>query len=171
MQTIIDKTKKSSKYSNSISIFIGFLTNPSSSWLLMSTLQLIYFIPISKYQLTPAVNKFCEAISQYNIYPNVPELLISEYSLPDSNDNARKIGIKTTDIWINLGSEISLFIALVFLWPVCYLISKFEIECLKNLLASILNLYSYYFFIRFWLQNHLIIGFYSMLSVESVQIT
>ena len=170
LRNIIEKTKKSSKISASISIMISIITNPSSAWLLINTLQLIYFMPLSKKSLSPAVDKFCEAVSQYNIIPNAVELLFSKPSQYPAIDQAAKIGIDTSLIWINIGSEITLMCALLVAYPFIWVLLKLKLKFITQKLNSLLQLYKFSIFLRFWLQNHLIIGLYSIINIESVNL-
>ena len=168
-ENIIDKTKKTAKYSNSVSIFLSMFANPSTAWLLINTLQIIYFLPLSQAPLSPAVDEFCKAVSEYSLVPNVPELIFKDSHSSMLDEQAKKIGITSSLIWINIGSELTLLVSLLILWLIFWIVSKFDINLCKMKLTSILSSYKYSVFLRFWLQNHLIIGIYSFIHKNTLQ--
>ena len=170
IENMIETIKKSSKISNSIAILLSFIGNPSLAWLLISTLQIIYLMPLSEVSLTPAVNKFCKTVSQYNIIFNTFELFIDKNAVDPPFDPASKIGIESAVVLINIGSELTLLIILIIVWPFLKILSFYEITKIDAKLKELISSYKFSIFIRFWLQNHLIIGVYSLINLKSVNL-
>ena len=136
--------------------------------MLINTLQIIYFIPLSRNPLTPAVVRFCLSVTDYNIVPNIPEIYIENNSTSLPFKEAKDIGIDSSLFLINFGSEITLLsLALLFL-PIYLIFTIFKFNCLKKFLTFCQKNLKYSFFIRFWLQNHLLLGVYAYLNFDAV---
>ena len=168
MNKIIKNSKMITQILNPTSIFLSLLTNPSFAWLLINTLKIIYFIPLSRNPLTPAVVRFCRSVTDYNIMPNIPELYIKNNSTTLPFKEARDIGIDSSIVLINLESEITLLSLVVLTLPLILILAIFKLNCLNKFLILCRKNLRYSFFIRFWLQNHLILGVYSFLNFKAV---
>ena len=168
LKQLITQAQKSSKTSNSVSILLSLLTNPSSAWLLMNTIQLLKFLPLSQIPLTPAVEQYCQAIGEFNIIPNLPEFLSSSDNSSAPSNLNKKIGIKSKIIWINIGSELSLLFGLIILLPFLIILKRFHLKYLSKYVNLVLSKYKYSIFIRFWLQVHLLVGVFGFIGFDSV---
>ena len=115
------------------------------------------------------MNKFCKAISGYYSIPNIFEFFIDKNLIDPPFEQAIKIGIESSVLLINIGSELTLLLTLLISWPLLRLIYSLKILYLNKKLDQLLGLFKYSVFIRFWLQNHLIIGIYSLINLKLVK--
>ena len=168
IKKVLKSVSKTSQSSNSISIIFSLLSNPSAAWLLINTLQMTSFIPLSKNPLTPATTEFCKAISKTGLIPNLPELILDKNSSTVPFAQARKIGIETSVVFINIGTEITILLVTLGLYPIILIISLIQFKLISQKIQKIKDDYRYNFFIRFWIQIHLPIGIYSIINFESV---
>ena len=102
---------------------------------------------------------------------NLPKMFYNNKSLSLNHSKARAVGIYISDIWINLGSDITLLIGIIVLFPFVLLISKLKIRYLSNKFQKIKDYYRYSIFLRFFIQKNLAIGIFSFICFESVSNT
>ena len=171
MKKIIKKTESASSSMNFGTICLALLSNPSAAWVLLNTIQLIYFLPIGQNSLTPGSIELCKAIGNFNGKMNLPKMFYNNKSLSLNHSKARAVGIYISDIWINLGSDITLLIGIIVLFPFVLLISKLKIRYLSNKFQKIKDYYRYSIFLRFFIQKNLAIGIFSFICFESVSNT
>ena len=113
MKIIIEKAESASSTMNIASISLALISNPSAAWVLLNTILIIYFLPLSYQVLTPGIIKICKAMSNLQGNINVPKMILDSQSSRNILKNARKIGIHSSNIFINLGSDITLLIGIM----------------------------------------------------------
>ena len=143
-------------------------SNPSAGWVLMNSIYMIYFLPLSREPLTTTSTKFCASIGNFKSFFNIAELFLDEDNNEQTFDELRKVGIKTSNFWINTGAYFTFLLGITLASPFIFLISKLKIPIISLKTKEIFLNYKYSFFIRFWLQNYLIIGVYSLISLTLV---
>ena len=168
MKILIKKTESTSLSLNIGTISLALLSNPSAAWVLLTTIQFLYFLPLGQSSLTHGSVKLCKAIGKFNGKMNLPKMLYKENSLSLPSSKAREIGIDTSDFWINLGSDITLLIGIIVLFPFVLLLSKLKIRFLSSKFQKIKEYYRYSVFLRFFIQKNLAIGIFSFICFESV---
>ena len=103
LKALLSKTKSTSQGVVSSSIGLSIVSNPSTAWTLINTLQFINYLPLNNQKLTPTIYKFCTAIGDYNWLPNVAEYVFTSSSSSKPFDEASRIGIETSVFFINTG--------------------------------------------------------------------
>ena len=161
-------TESANKISSVVIISLALVSNPSAAWVLLNTMQFIYFLPISHYPFTPTAIKFCKAIGKFDTKTNVPKVIMNKKSLSVPMIQARKIGIQSSSLWINLGSDVTLLAGVCILFPIVYLLSRTNLGKFSQKVKEIKKNYRYSLFIRFFLQKSLAIGMFSFLCFNSV---
>ena len=154
--------------SSFLAILLSLLSNPSTAWLLLNTIQIIHFLPLSKFDLTTTSVRICKTFGQFNLIPNLPELILNPNCSTMSSELADKIGIQTTNFWINVGSEVTFLLGMIVLLPVLLVIKRYNLGFISKKVNDVVIDYRYSVFIRFWLQSHLAVGVYSLINFESV---
>ena len=119
---------------------MSLLGNPSIAWLLINSAQIINFLPLSKLFFTPASVKFCKALGDFNLIPNLPELFLNPNYIEKPSDSAISIGIDTSDLWIYIGFEVTLIFGILVMHPILVFFKIFKISIisaeLKNRLSD-----------------------------------
>jgi hypothetical protein len=165
---IIKKVRTVGQSSSLISFCLAMLTNPSAGWVLQNNIQMIAFLPLSSNPLTPAVNQFCKALINFYSPVNLPSRYLNKDLTSSPSIQAKKIGIKTIDLWINIGTYITIFVGILLLFPIVLLISKLNLGKISQKFQEFKFKYKFSVFLRFWLQSQLVIGFFTFLNFESV---
>ena len=81
---------------------------------------------------------------------------------------AENYGINTSVFWINMGPNATTFLCFIFMIPVVYVLSKSKIAKIAMRFGNIWKNYQFGFFLRYWIQCYLDIGFYSIIQLQSV---
>ena len=168
IRKVIERVEESSETSTFTFIALAFIGNPSAAWVLINTIQMIYFLPFGQSPLTPASIKICKSLGKFNGQYNAAKYIFGKSSLESTNTVAKKLGIESSEFFMNFGSNISILVAIIFLYPLVFGLSKSRFGRISEKIKDIEANYKYSFFIRFWLQNILPIGFFSILCYFSV---
>ena len=166
-QTIIKNVEESTYSSNIISFSFSMFTNPSAGWVLLNSVRSIYFLPLSKTSLTPTAYSFCKAIG--NSKSNFNLFTLFKISSKDDKifEGAKKLGIESTFLWINLGSDLTILFIVILIYPALKFLKNIKKFSIDTKVLKILSLYKYAFFIRFYIQSSLIIGIYAFIGFET----
>ena len=150
------------------SIAIAIVSNPAAGWAMLNTIQLITYMPINSNHFPLAVKKFCGALGGFSFIPNLSSYLFNEDSADPPYKEARDYGITTSVFWINIGPSATIFIGMLALWPLFWIITKFNLGKISEKLMKILSNYRYSVFLRFLAQAYLDIGLFSLIQMKSV---
>ncbi|OMJ72117.1 hypothetical protein SteCoe_29526 [Stentor coeruleus] len=167
IQNLALTTKAVSQIAVSSSIGMAITSNPAAAWAMMNTIQLITYLPINDNSLTPGVREFCVSIGEYNLVPSPMYDIFNGNSSSEPYSEAKIYGFKTSVFWINFGPTAVTFLAFFTLLPFLCLISKTKIGTIAMKFDKILSNYKYGFFIRFWIQAYLDVGFFSLIQLKS----
>ena len=154
----------------SISIGSAITSNPAAAWALINTIQVVTYLPINSNSLTPGLQAFCTGLGQFNLLPNPMTYAFNISDTSPPYTEATNYGINSSMFWVNMGQNISLFLALVAIWPFLFLLSKLKLGRIAMKFGNILENYRYGLFLRFWIQSYLDVGFYSLIQVKSVRV-
>lgn len=169
-KTITKSVSSLSKAVTTISLGCGFISNPSSAWALINTIQLISYIPLGSNPLTPKIITFLGSFGQYNFVPNVGYFIFSPNSSSEPYFEARRFGFQSSVFWLNTGSLFSPFFAILALWPLIWVLNKHKIFGMRKI-GKILENYKYSFLLRFLLQAYLDIGICAIIQIRAVLYT
>ena len=168
MKIVIDTVESASSTMNIAAISLALISNPSAAWVLLNTILIIYFLPLGYQILTPGIVKICKAMSNLQGNTNILTMIFNIDNSSNLLNNAKKIGINSSSILVNLGSDVTLFLAIVISYPFVLLLSKYNLGFLREKFLVIKKCYKYSLFIRFLIQRNLQIGIFSLMSFESV---
>ena len=169
IKALIENFDSTSKAMVTTSIGISIVSNPAAAWAMIGTLQLLPYIPLSKYYNDEATIKFFTSAGGFNLIPNVMVYVFDMNSSSVPYERAKIIGIETSVFWINFGKIILLLLILICLWPFVTVASMWKIGKLTLKLLKFLKNYKYSLFLRFWIQAYLDIGVYSIIQLKSVK--
>ena len=167
-KAIIDKSEAASQSVSTTSILIAIISNPSAAWTLISTIQLVALLPLSKNALPATITQICKAIRTYNMFPNIFTLWIDKNASSPPYSQARKIGIKSSIFLLNAGADITVFIVFLCFLPLVLVLSHINLGKISSKLREKLHIYRYDIIIRFWIQTYLNFGIFAMVNHESV---
>ena len=165
---MIQIVEDSSKSSNSISFFLSMFSNPSAGWVLMNSIYMIYFLPLSREPLTTTSTKFCASIGNFKSSANIAKFIFNENYNEQTFGQVKEVGIITSNFWINFGSHLTIFLVILIALPLLLIMYKLKLPKISLRADEMLSKYKYSYFIRFWLQNHFIIGVYSLICLTLV---
>ena len=148
----------------------SIISNPSAAWTLISTIQLVSFLPLSKNPLPATMNQYCTAIGSYNMIPNIFESWIDKNTSTAPFHEATKIGIKSSIFILNAGSDLTILIIFLSFLPFIVMFSSTELGKITLKFKEKLHEYRYDIFIRFWMQTYLNFGIFAIINYESVRI-
>lgn len=168
LKSLYEKTKAVSNSLSSFSLLSSIVSNPAASWGILSTLQIIPYIPIVKSETSTNIEKFCLSIGNYNVIPNVMEYVFESSSASEPSEEAKKIGFTSSLFFINSGQIVVIFIANILLWPILKFFSLISLGVMTLKFKKLLRNYKYSFFIRFWIQSSLDVGFFAIIQLKSV---
>ena len=159
--------KPISQASTSTSVGLSIISNPASAWVLINTLQLIIYLPISSNNLSQNLRDFCASFGDFNLLPNLFLYMFSESSSSRPSKNEREVGIDTSVFFINAGKNFTLLISFVFLYPLIFILWKLQLGKLSQRLLKILKNYKYGIFIRYLIQSYLDLLIFSIIQIRS----
>lgn len=168
-RNLFEKSTAASKSVITFSILSSVISNPAAAWALVSTLQIIPYIPIVKSGATSNIKVFCSAMGNFNMLPNVVEYIFDSNSASGPFEEAQNIGFTSSLFFINFGKQILIFIGTLLIWPIVKLFQIINLGMLSSKIKKILKNYKYSFFIRFWIQSILDVGFYAIIQLKSVK--
>ena len=150
------------------SIGAAIVSNPAAAWALINSIQIVAYLPISSNPLTPGIQAFCTGIGAYNLMPNLMAYIFKVNDTSPPYLEAGNYGINTSVFWINMGPNITAFLGCLVVMPVVYLLSKIKIAKIAMRFGDILKNYKFGFFLRFWIQCYLDIGFFAIIQLKAV---
>ncbi|OMJ67888.1 hypothetical protein SteCoe_34826 [Stentor coeruleus] len=166
IQVIVETSKASSQIAVSSSLGMSITSNPAAAWAMINTIQLITYLPLNNNPLTAGIKKFCVSIGKYNIVPSPMHAFFNANSSSEPYSEAKIYGFKTSVFWINFGPSTVILVVSILLIPYIYLASKIKMSE-KMKFDKLLSSYKYGFFLRFWIQSYLDVGFFSLIQLKS----
>ena len=166
LNDLIDSTKALAQGATISAVSASF-SNPSSLWILLNTLQLITYCPLSTAKMTPAMKKLCRSLADIKLSPNFLSFVIKN----DTNEPLTKelidCGIDSWDFWLNSGQNLTIFVFFLLLWPILHCISTIKVNWISKRFRILSMSYRYGYFIRFWIQGYLDFGIFALLSLTN----
>jgi hypothetical protein len=144
---------------------ISLMSNPASAWILVNTLQLISYLPISSNFMTTNIKNFCTALAGFNILPNPISYMFDEDASDPPNDDLQSAGIETSVFWVNAGQNASVLILMIILCPFIVMLSKVPLTEMSLKLQRILKNYRYGLFLRYWIQAYLDLAIFALVQM------
>ena len=169
IKEFISTFKSTAKIVVTTSIGISIVSNPAAAWALIGTLQLLPYIPLSKFYKDKGTTEFFTSSGELISLPNIMVYVFDKNSSQLTYDRAKLIGIETSVFWINIGGIILPLILLLCAWPLMHYISHHSTGKLKSILRKLSNNYKFSVFFRFWVQAYLDIGVFSIIQLKSVK--
>lgn len=169
---IVNKAKIAAKAASQVvvgaSLGASLISNPSAAWILINTIEVISYIPLSDPPLSDRLIGFFQGIGSFNPTPNFAEDIFDSNSTETPYYEAYKYGFSTSVFLLNTSPTLAVFFIVCFCWPLLLLFSKLEIGKISIKMIKILSNYKYSFFLRFWAQSFLIITLSAIIQIRSV---
>ena len=144
----------------------AMVSNPAACWILINTIQIISFLPLSAVNFSEDIIEFIQAIGGYSVIPNWIALFFNKDASGEPSDRAKILGVKSSVFWVNFGSSLLLLMAYIVFAPFIYLgmwVPKVYKYC-ENWIRN----YKYNLFLRFWIEVYLEIGIFALIQIEAV---
>ena len=167
LDSLIKSSKPIAQTATTSAIGISIVSNPASAWVLINTLQLIMYIPISQNKLTDNIKNFCTSLSDFNLLPNPMQYIFSRSSSSKPSKNQLTTGIDSSVFWYNCGQNVSLLIFFIILYPFIHFLSKLTYGKLALTFMKLLKNYKYGLFLRYWIESYLDLGFFSLIQLRA----
>ena len=148
------------------SIGTSMVSNPSALWSLLSTIQLIIFMPLNSVPYPDKLKKISGSLITYNIIPNVFTYIVGPNCTSTPYKEAYDYGILTSVFLINTGPLFFLFMFSAISMGVFILITRLPFANEKMMMIK--SKYKYNLLIRFWIQSYLEFGVYAIIQLKSV---
>ena len=145
----------------------SMVSNPASCWVLINTIQIIIYLPLSPLKYPSKILEFLQALAGYSIVPNLMEFLFDSEASSHPTQRIERVGLSTTVFWINIGQNFVMLLFNLILWPFLFFGSK--LPYVSNFCLNLLLNYRYNLFIRFWVEVYLELGLFSMIQIQSVR--
>ena len=142
-------------------------SNPSGFWLMLNTLQLLTYIPLSNNPLTPGLKGFFKGLNLAINVPSVFDTLIEESESPNTEKQSNEYGFKSKFFLINAGLTVMIFCFLLVMWPFIWMFSECKVAWIQKLCNSLLEKFKFSLFIRLWIQRYLDIAIPCFIQLSS----
>ena len=150
-----------------LSFLSSTLSNSSPTWVLLSTIQIISYMPLANLDFSSNILEFLHALSRYSIIPNIMKGSFDSDSSTEASEREQRSGIKSTVLWINLGQSFTLFISYITLIP--FAIIGSWLPYVSGFCYKVLQNYQFRFFFRFWIQFYLDFGVFALIQLKAVR--
>ena len=148
----------------------ALVSNPSNLWILLGTIQIISYIPLSNTPLPMDLRNFLLGMGNLNLIKNPMTLMFTGNIPGETYLEASEYGFSNSLFVYNAGTYILSFLGFVAIIPCIYLLSKITHGYLGVQCEKILKNYKYSFFLRFWLQGYLDLGVFAIVEIKSFMI-
>lgn len=147
------------------SLATSIMSNPSTLWSILNTVQLIIYMPLNSVPHSDKLKKISASLLNYNLIPNVFKSFIDKNCTTIPYNQAYEFGIKSSVFILNLGSMIIIFFSLLILSilgiPIIKLVFK------SRRFQSLSSVWGYKSLMRFWIQSYLEFGIFSFIQLKS----
>jgi hypothetical protein len=150
----------------STAIGTSIVSNPSALWSLLSTIQLITFMPLNAVAYPDKLRNISSSFIDYNMVPNLFKLIFNPNSTSVPYENALNYGIESSVLLINTGPMFGLLTLSAFFLIIFLLITRLPIKSEKIILMK--SKYKYNLLLRFWIQSYLEFGLFAIIQLKSV---
>ena len=130
-------------------------SNPSGLWLMVNTIQLLTYIPISSNPLTPSLRGFFKGLNLAIKIPSIFDILIKENESPNPNKYSSDYGFESGLFLINAGFTVMILCILLVMWPFFWVLSRSRILCFQKVCKFLLEKYKFTLLLRLWIQSYL----------------
>lgn len=158
--------KSTTKSVMTVTFASAMVSNPAACWILINTIQIIAYMPLTLLDYPSNILDFIQAIGDYSIIPNFMPKILNKDSSSQPIKRLQKSGIKSSVFWVNAGPNTIILLLYIALSPFIYLGSKLPYTHEKC--QEMLNSFKYNLFIRFWTETYLEFGLFSLIQIESV---
>lgn len=168
VESSINNTSVGVKVAISASITSAFISNPASTWVLISSIQLLSYIPLGNTEITSKIKELFSGLMSPNIFPNPFSGFIQLPQTLKAYPEAFHYGIETDSFIYNTGFLILNFFVILGVLPLIILISKIKIRFIQTKCDTLLHNYRYSVFLRYWIQSYLDLGIFAVINLRSV---
>ena len=149
-----------------IAIALASLSNPSSLWAMLNTIQLIYYMPLNSVPYTDLLRETTDSLIDYSIVPNIFSIVSCPAATSPPSKNVKRFGIKSSVLLLNSGpiwlSFISSLISITFI----FILTKILDSSIK--LKKLYSKLKFNLLIRFWIEAYLDLGLLAFIQTTSV---
>jgi hypothetical protein len=138
----------------------------SSAWVLINSIQIIGFIPMTNVELLIGLSSFLKSVLDLKSIPNLFKYFISDDS-PLNFQSARRVGKHSSLFLVNGGQLITILLLMLALWPGIYFTSKAPYAKMARRLCEVSANYKWSFFIRFVIEGYLQLTFAALLQLHN----
>lgn len=169
LASVANATEAAAQIAVASSLGTAIVSNPTAAWTLINTIQIISYIPLNSNTMPDGLKAFITGLGGYTgIIPNPFIFIFDSGTSTSPYLEARNFGTNTSVFWINIGPAMTTFLLIVSMWPIFYLLSKFQLGKISLKIFKLLGNYRYNFFLRFWTQAYLDVGFAALIQLRSV---
>jgi hypothetical protein len=136
----------------------------SSAWIMISSLQLLQYIPVMHLNLPLPLQELFRNLT-FNFLPNPFPYLIHSGS---ATGPAKRMSFDTNNFVLNFGDIASVLIVGMLMWPVCLLVSELDFQGLTPSCRRAASNYKWNFFIRFIVEGYCELIFTSVVQLLSL---
>lgn len=149
-------------------LVVGLISSPSFLWALMNTKDILAYLPLNRIPYTERVVEAFPTVGTLNFAYNPGKYIFTLSSSPEPYLEARHFGIKTTYFLHNCGMWFTFLILYVSVIPIIYIGTHIKKDFISKKCETLLSNYRYSFFLRFWVQGYMNLGFLSIVQLRSV---
>jgi len=157
------KTKQAIKVSEAATLIVlgialaaSFLNpNPAGLWSVVNTLQILSYIPIAAYSLSPMLYGFFRAMKDIIPVPNVFEYILDGNSFKNQHKSSYDYGLESSYIFLTTGESLTMLLGVLLLLPFIWMFSKCGFRRIRRFFAKTLREYRYGVMVRFWIEAFL----------------
>ncbi|CAG9335769.1 unnamed protein product [Blepharisma stoltei] len=150
-----------------LNLAVSFFTpNPSGFWSMISIMQVIYYLGLSKIPMSESFASFLEDLNAVRYFPNLFSAFIDYDEGISPYDEAVKFNYKSDIAFLNAGSDLTIFIITSVACIFIYAMIKISNSYISGALSAIFKYFKYSIFLRFWIQTYLDVGIAAILSLS-----
>ena len=144
----------------------AMVSNPASCWILLNTLQIIIYLPLSPINFSVNILEFLQSIAGYSVLPNIMEFIFDTDSSSKPIDRFKRVGLKSSVFLINFGQSLFVLIVNIGIFPLILIGAR--LPYVSEICTQLMKNYRYNLFIRFWIETYLELGLFSLIQIQSV---
>ena len=168
IEAVINSTSTIAKTTTFGALCLAIISNPATTWVLINNIQIVSYIPISGNPLSPILRQFLQSFGTLSIFPSISQRLFtanSNNTLPYSE--AENDGFSTNLFFSNAGTYIATLLSVLTLFPFFYALSRYNFRFISRKCRKWLQNYRFNFFLRFFIQSYLDLGFYVAIQLKT----
>ena len=166
LKSMISQTRSASQIGSSTAMSFSTISNPSVAWSFLNTIEIISLLPLNSLKYTQKLFYLFSSMLDFNLIPNFFIYLFDPNSTSEPYPNAKKYGIETSVLLLNIGQNLVIMLVYCLFYPFIRL--AYSTPAFRETIKKYLVNYKFNFFIRFWIQSYLQIGIYSIIQLKAV---